>query len=183
MIAGSLAAISIIWGFAAFLVFRRLTDPARLRTVRNRLYAHLLEIRLYSDEPALVWKAQRALLADNVRLLALMAPPALIMALPFALLYGPLDAVYGYGPLETGHSAMVTMQLTSATDSRYTLLTPPGIALETPPVRDFARNQISWRIRALAPVRGRLRFVLPGGGEVSRSIAVGERTLSFYRRR
>jgi hypothetical protein len=45
-------------------------------------------------------------------------------------------------------------------DAAATLQAPPGIAVESPPVRVFAERQISWRIRALRPVRGKLRFVL-----------------------
>lgn len=182
----SLAAFGILWGLAAFWVFRRFTDHAALRTVRRRLYAHLLEIRLFSDEPALVWKAQKALLADNVRFLALTARPALIMAVPFAFLYAPLDSLYGWRPIEVGHSAVVTLQLArepAASDERYILRPPPGIAVETPAVRDFAERQIVWRIRARKPVRGNLRIALPDASEVSRNIAAGEPTLAPNRRR
>jgi hypothetical protein len=34
-------------------------------------------------------------------------------------------------------------------------------------VRVFARRQISWRIRALRPVRGKLRFVMLPAGDVA----------------
>jgi hypothetical protein len=179
MIGASLVAISVFWGLVTFWVFRRFTDHAALRKVRKRMYAHLLEIRLFSDEPALVWSAQKALLVDNLRFLALVSKPVLIMALPFALLYGQLDSIYGWGPLEVGHSTTVTV----AGDAQFKLLAPAGISVETPPVRVLAEHQISWRIRALEPIHGILRVTRAGGGELSRSIVAGERTLSFYRRR
>jgi len=186
VIGWSLAAVSLLWGLITYRVFHRFTDHATLRTVRKRLYTHLLEIRLYSEEPSLVWKAQTALIADNVRFLASIALPLLIMALSFALLYPSLDTVYGWGPLVVGRSAVVTVQLPQepgASDTQYILKAPTGIAVETPPVRDFAERQISWRIRPLLPVLGRLHITLPGGGDVSRSIAAGDRRLSRYRRR
>ena len=185
-IAWSLAAVSVAWGVLAFLVFRRFTDPLALRRVRKRLYAHLLGIRLFSEEPVLVWEAQKALVADNLRFLALVAKPVLMMAIPFALLYGPLDSIYGWGPLEVGHSAIVTYQLSgeaTAGEAHFTLLAPPGIAVESPPIAVPAENQISWRIRPLVPARGNLRIIARGvGGEVSVPVASGERLLSFYRR-
>lgn len=181
MIGASLAAISILWGLAALLIFRRFTDQAALRKVRKRLYAHLLEIRLYSEEPALVFRAQKELIVNNFRFLVLVAKPVLIMAVPFALLYGPLDSVYGWGPLVVGHSAIVTMQAPGP--GQYTLLAPGGIAVETPAVAVIAERQISWRIRALTPTHGNLRFVGSGVAEISRSVAAGGRTLSSYQRR
>jgi hypothetical protein len=172
--------IGVAWGVAALFVFRRFTDRPALRTVLKRLHAHLLEIRLYSEEPALVFRAQGALLVDNLRFLALVSKPVLMMAVPFALLYSPLDAIYGWSPIEVGHSAVVTVQMPGelAGGEPYTLQVPPGIAVETPAVRDLADRRISWRIRALAPVRGNLGFQ-----SVSRSIAAGEGTLSLNRRR
>jgi hypothetical protein len=181
VIVWSLTAFSVLWGLLALLVFRRFTNRAALRKVRKLIYAHLLEIRLYSDEPALVWNAQKALLLDNLRFLALTALPILIMAVPFALLYSPLDSIFGWGPIEVGHSAVVTLYTTR--HMSFTLRPPPGIVVETPPVRAFAEHQISWRIRALMPVQGSLRFASPGMHDVSRSIFAGGRKLSFNRRR
>jgi hypothetical protein len=174
VIAASLIIISAIWGALALLIFRSLTNRAALRKAVNRIYAHLLEIRLYSDEPALVWQAQKSLIAENVRFLIRIAPPILIMAVPFALLYPQLDAIYGYAPLKVGQSATVTLNAPGA--EPYKLEVPPEISIETPPVKDAATNEISWRIRAVKPVEGTLRVTYPNN-EIDRSIAAGNQTL------
>ena len=143
---------------------------AAVRAAGKRLQADLLEMRLYSSEPALMWRAQKALLRDNVRWLALMLPPALILGLPLAWLFIQLDGIYGRNPLPVGGVAVVTVQLKRAldpADAAATLQAPPGIAVEPPPVRVIARRQISWRIRALRPVRGNLRFVMLPTGDVA----------------
>jgi hypothetical protein len=184
MMVWSLAVVSVVCGVATAWVFRRFTDRAALRQVRRHLYAHLLELRLFSDEPALIWKAQKALFRDNLRLLALVLRPALILTLPFALLFIELDAVYSWGPLAMGQSAVVTVQMSRPLedgDARDALDAPPELTVETPPVRSFADRQISWRIRAVAPVRGSLRLAI-AGHVLTRSISVGER-LPFDRRR
>jgi len=177
MIPASLAALSAIWGVLASLVFRRFTNRRAVRKAINHIYAHLLEIRLYSEEPSLVWRAQKALIVGNLRFLALIAPAVLAMAIPFALLYPQLDAIYGVAPLEIGHSATVTLS-----GNTGTLEAPQGIRIETPPVKDSADREVSWRIRALAPTRGTLRVTLPDGATILRTIASGERTLSPNRR-
>ena len=143
---------------------------AAVRAAGKRLQADLLEMRLYSSEPALMWRAQKAVVRDNVRWLALMLPPALILGLPLAWLFVQLDSVYGHSPLAVGGVAVVTVQLKRAlepVDAAATLQAPPGIAVETPPIRIIARRQISWRIRALRPVRGNLRFVMLPTGDVA----------------
>ena len=151
-------------------------DRAAVRVAGKRLHARLLEMRLYSSEPALLWAAQKALLRDNVRWLALMLRPALVLALPSAWLFMQLDSIYGHSPLAVGAQAVVTVQLARAlapVDATSTLQAPPGIAVESPPVRVFAERQISWRIRALRPVRGNLRLVLRGHA-IEKTIVAGE---------
>jgi hypothetical protein len=143
---------------------------AAVRAAGKRLQADLLEMRLYSSEPALMWAAQKALVRDNVRWLALLLPPALILGLPLAWLFIQLDGIYGRNALPVGGVAVVTVQLKRAlepADAAATLQAPPGIAVESPPVRIIARRQISWRIRALRPVRGNLRFVMLPAGDVA----------------
>jgi hypothetical protein len=145
-------------------------NRAAVRAAGKRLQADLMEMRLYSGEPALMWAAQKALVRDNVRWLALMLPPALVLGLPLAWLFVQLDGIYGRSPLPVGGVAVVTVQLKRAlvpADAASTLQAPPGIAVESPPVRVFARRQISWRIRALRPVRGELRFVMLPAGDVA----------------
>ena len=173
----SLAALSAIWGALAVVVFRRFTNRKAIRADINRIYARLLEIRLYSDEPSLVWRAQKSLMVDNLKFLAGIAPAVLIMAAPFALLYPQLDAIYGTAPLQIGHAATVTFSGNSGT-----LQTPAGIKIETEPVKDSADNQISWRIRALEQVRGTLSITLPNGATRTRSIAAGAQILAPKRR-
>ena len=174
MIPASLAALSAIWGVLAVFVFRRFTNRRAVRASINRIYARLLEIRLYSEELSLVWRAQQALIFDNLKFLARIAPPVLIMAIPFALLYPQLDAIYGTAPLEPGHTATVTL----TSDAAATLEVPPGIAIETLPVKDETDHQISWRIRALTPTRGTLRITLADGATLTRAIASGNRTFA-----
>jgi hypothetical protein len=172
----SLAAASIACGLALTLVFSRLADLAALRAARRRIQAHLLEIRLFSAEPRLVWRAQAALVRANLSLLSVLAMPVLVLSLPMAWLWLQFDSIYGSAPLRLGQPAIVTAQMRTAMarDMPITLQAPRGIAVETPPVRSFADGQVSWRVRPVEPVRGMLRLSL-GGRTIEKTIAAGER--------
>ena len=181
----SLAALSVVCGLGIAWVFGRLTDHLALKTLRRRLQANLLEIRLFSDDPRLVWRAQLALFRDNLRLIALLLRPMLVLLLPMAWLLLQLDSVYGTKSLEIGQPAVVTAQMATALtpqDAASILAAPPGIAVETPPVRSFADRQISWRVRPIEPVRGSLRLTLRGK-IVEKTIEAGDRGLFLSRRR
>jgi hypothetical protein len=151
-----LAIVAILTGVLTTFVIRRIADVAALRTVRKRIYAHLLEFRLFFDEPLLVWQAQVSLLRDNARLLRLLLPSALLLGLPMAWLVLQLDDVYGFRPLRPGEAALVTAQLTRPieTTDRFDLHSAGGITVETPPVRHD--NQVSWRIRPANEARAAL---------------------------
>ena len=59
----------ILTGILTTLIIRHTTNAVRAsRHDRQRIHAHLLEFRLFFDEPRLIWQAQMDLLRDNLRL-------------------------------------------------------------------------------------------------------------------
>ncbi len=107
----TLLPVSLIYGLTAALVFRRFSDQALIRAAINRMIAHVMEFRLFLDSPALVLRAQRDLLRENLRLLRLVLLPSAILAIIFIILFPQLDAMYGHAPLQVGEPSVVTAQL------------------------------------------------------------------------
>jgi hypothetical protein len=155
---------SVLAGIAMLWVFRVTSNQDAIGRTKRHLQACLYELRLFPDEPLLVWRAQRGLLAANARYIALMLVPAIVLSVPMALLFGQLDCLYGMRPLDPGRSALVTMQMKQPLDASApmpVLEAPAGIAVETQAVRIVGERQVSWRIRASRDVSGVLRVVLP----------------------
>jgi hypothetical protein len=144
----TLIPISALSGLLAIVVFRACSDQDAIRRASNRLMAHLMEFRLFIDEPALIIRAQRDLLIDNWRLLRLLFRPSLILAVPFFVLIPQLDSLYGRAPLELGKPAVVTVQTSTGLEpgSSLRLKAPAAIAVETAGVHVARLRQISWRI-------------------------------------
>lgn len=185
MVGLSLAAVSVACGLFALWIFRHTTDLAAVRSTIKRVQAHLLEFRLFYDEPRLIWWAQKAILRENLRFFLLTARPALILALPMAWLLVQLEAVYGYAPLPIGQPSVITAQVSGQSmpeDVAVTLQTPPEISVETAPVRSATDRQISWRIRPLRPVRGSLRLRFRDTA-IDKTIAAGTRPIFLVRKR
>jgi len=184
MIAWSLAAVSVVCGLAMTLVFSRVTDLEALRKARKQVQAHLLEIRLYSAEPRLVWRAQASLVRANLRLLAVLAIPVLILTPPMAWLWLQFESIYGLAPLPVGRAAVVTAQMKAplTEGTRIELQAPQEVAVETLPVRSLVDRQVSWRLRPSAPVRGELRVSFEGQ-TFEKAIAVGGRGVFLLEKR
>ncbi|HTS74923.1 MAG TPA: hypothetical protein VMG40_01900 [Bryobacteraceae bacterium] len=160
-------------GVWALCVFRLVSNPKKIGEAKRSVQARLYELRLFSDEPALVWRAQTGLIAANARYFGLILMPALIIAIPFALGFASLDSFYGRKPLAAGDDTLVTVQASTpgALDA-LKLSAPEGIAIESPPVRAVAERQVSWRIRALRPVNGEIGVSSPAG-TVEKSVDAG----------
>ena len=71
----TLIPLSALCGIMTAFVFRRFASSGTRQTV-NRILAHVMELRLFLDEPGLVWKAQCDLLRENLRLFAQIAVPS-----------------------------------------------------------------------------------------------------------
>lgn len=150
--------LSILYGVVAVLIFRRFTRESSIRPTVNRILAHVMELGLFLDSPMLVFRAQRDLLRENLRLLRQVALPGVILALLFALLYPLMNAIYGHAPLPIGQPSVVTVQLKGAAMPAVQLDAPDGIAVETPGVRVLHDHQMSWQIRPLRPTTADLQF-------------------------
>ena len=144
-------------GVLSLFAFRRWSDEEKLRNARNAMLAHLWEFRLFSDEPMLILRAQRDLLAANGRLLHALAKPLLLMALPFAVLIDFADAWVGRAPLQTAESAVVTAHYRSKVPA-LELALPAGFDLETLPVTVPSENQVSWRIHSRRELSGKIQL-------------------------
>lgn len=167
-----LVPISLLAGIGMLLVFRHASDQAAIRRAKRQVTAHLLEFRLFMDEPRLVLRAQRDLIVANLRFLRLMLRPVIVLAVPMALLLAEMEAFYGHAPLEIGKPAIVTAQLKDS-GGDLTLKAPKGIAVETPAVHVLNERQVSWRVRPTQAVSGELE-IGASGRVVTKSISAGK---------
>jgi len=144
----SLSVISLVAGWLLGWGFLRLSDRKGLAAATNRLRAHLMELRLFSDEPALVWTAQRDLIKANGAFLWRMLRPLAVLAVPAGLLMWQLESFYAHSPLRVGESALVTLESEQLPVSAPTLQSAGPIQVETHAVRWNANRDATWRVRA-----------------------------------
>jgi hypothetical protein len=170
----TLTAIAIAFGIATLWSFQRFSNQEQVALAKRKVWAHLYAFRLYADEPALIFRAQKQLLLWNARYLALMLRPTLVVFVPVTLLLFGLDALYGRRPLEPGEAANVTAQFSDGVDV-YTLaptLEGSQVAVETPSVRIPNLRQVSWRVRAMSAASGSVILRI-AGTSLSKTVHTG----------
>ena len=138
----SVTLVSVTTTVVALLVVRRWSDQDEIARLRRVSQAHLLEFRLFQDDPTQILQSQRALIVDQVRLMARLFRPLLILIVPMLFIMWQLDALYGRAPLRVGEAAVISI------DSReHGIEAPVRASVETKPVFTQATGQTSWRIR------------------------------------
>jgi hypothetical protein len=172
-----LTVLSAAVGVGMLWVFRKTSNQERMKLVKRRVYASLLELRVYADEPGVAWRAQKSLFAANLRYMGLALKPALWMAVPVALLLVHLESFYGRAPLAVANDAVVTMGMAASWNPQSAapaLAAPAGVDIVGPPVRVVDAREVSWRVRPTAECSGELRFTV-GGQAVTTAIETGAR--------
>ena len=166
-----LAVASLLTGIAMLWVVGKTSNQRAIERSKKRMQAYLLEMRLYRDDPGLVFRAQGRLLANNARYLGHMLRPALFLALPMVVLFAHFDAVYGRRPLQVGEAALLTAY-TEIDGADLSLAASAGFVVESVPVTVPASRQVVWRIRANNEATGNLTLETPNGA-VSKAVAAG----------
>jgi hypothetical protein len=158
------------------LVFRFAADPEQIQKAKNRIQAHLLELRLFKDSPRTIFSALGKILVHNGKYLRSASRPLLVMLLPIVLLLVHMDGWFGYRPLRLYEAAVVEVKL-AAPDAdalkQITLEAPAGITIETPPLRFSEAQEVSWSIRGKNAGTHRLEF-RGAGLFASKSVSVSD---------
>jgi len=147
----SLLVVALATAAATLPVVAWTSDQKRLVRTKRGIHAALFEIRLFNDDLRAVLRALGDALRHNATYLRLSLVPLAWMAVPLTLLVAHLHAVYGYAGLEVGNSALIRDELRSSAASGsappdVVIVAPPGIRVETGPVRLVALNEVLWRI-------------------------------------
>lgn len=157
--------LSILTALLVLLVYKYLSPQEAIRNTKDRLKAHILEIRLFQDDPVLMGKALRAVLVTNVTYLRLNLKPFLIVFVPLFLMLVQMEARLGYRPLLPAESTLVRTFWASPHSWNKqpgpTLVPEEGLAVRGPPVRIAEGREIDWRVRADRV--GTTGFVLASG--------------------
>jgi hypothetical protein len=148
-----LSGAALVLAVPTLLVFARLSNQARLRVTKNRIKAHLLELWLFRDDVRTVLLAQVRLLGLNLKYIGATLPAMVVIAPPMVLLLGALAPWYESRPLRPGEATILSVHAVdpAVLAGEPRLVGGEGVAVETPPLRIPAGNEVDWRIRAVTP--------------------------------
>lgn len=169
--AWSLALLSMLLGVLMLYAFKWVGNPSALERSQARMQAHLMEMRLFDNEPRVVLRSMGRLLWWNLRFFLASLRPAVLATLPMVLLFVQMEHYYGVRAIEPGETVIVTAELVGGDPTlreAITLTPTRGRARVTSsPVRARTPgplDKVSWQVRGLEQ------------GEELLVLRVGERT-------
>lgn len=175
-----MAFISLLTGLLMLFIFRLTSNQEGIRKVKDKIKAHLLELRLFKDSFNISLKAQGQILRHNLRYLGYSLKPMLVMIIPLLLILVQLNLWFGYEPLRPGESSILKVKLeenVNPMELGIALEISSGIEAETTPLRLEEQKEIDWRIRAAS--RGVHELIINVGGQrIPKTIAVDQAPLS-----
>jgi len=172
--------ISLLTGFLMLLIYRHTSNQAGIRAVKDKIKAHLLEIRLYKDNMSVSLRAEGNIVLANFRYIGYALKPLLVMIVPILLILIQLNFWFAYKSLEPGETAMLKVTLDpgkNPLDYDATISPSPAFEAETPALRIDEDNTINWRLRVKEKGVHSIQLTL-GALTVSKDIAVGQKPLS-----
>jgi hypothetical protein len=162
------------------LVYRYTSNQEGIKKVKNRIKAHLLEIRLYKDSMSISLKAQGKILLANFKYIALNFRPLLVMIIPIILIIIQLNFWFGYDSLKRGQPTLLKVKLADGTNPlqhNISLEPSSGIKVETDPLRIEEDYEVNWRISPQSGGKHDLNVVI-GSQSVSKTFSSELRALS-----
>lgn len=182
----ALVLVSGIFGVLALLLFKRLSWQRGIKAAKDKIKAHLIEIRIYQDDLRVVLRAIGKVLVRNFQYLGLNLVPFAVLALPFTFVVAQLVVHYGFAPLPIvadpssvlpGKGTLVEIVLTPEQGSRageMTVRYPAGIVPISPLVRVPREGRAFVEVVATKPGAFLLEVQLTRGAHVTKTIVAGE---------
>jgi len=159
--------ISLLTAILMLFIYKKTSNQSGIKEAKNLIKGYLLEIRLFQNDFGIFLGGLKRLLSANLRYLAYNLKPLLVMILPIFLLLAQMNLWFGYNVPQPGETLLLKVEFNQAVEvDRLDLQVeaPPGVMVDSPPVRIIDENEVDWRLRIVELRGGQL--VIKNGGEM-----------------
>lgn len=144
--------ISSVTGVFLIVIFKYTSNQKAIGKIRDGIKADMLAMRLFKDNIGVVFSSHAKIGAGAAHLLLYSIRPMIIMSVFVLLLLAQMGVWYQARPLHPGEDTIVTLKFNNNIPS------PPDVDIEeikgaeiiTGPVHISSKQQVLWKIRALA---------------------------------
>jgi len=159
--------ISLLTAILMLFIYKKTSNQSGIKEAKNLIKGYLLEIRLFQNDFGIFLGGLKRLLSANLRYLAYNLKPLLVMIVPIFLLLAQMNLWFGYRIPQPDETLLLKVEFNQAVEvDRLDLQVeaPPGVIVDSPPVRIIDENEVDWRLRIVELRGGQL--VINNGGEM-----------------
>ena len=139
--------ISLLSGLGMIMVFKFVSNQDKILRLRRRMGGEILGILLHLSNPGTVMQFAGKLIWSNTLYLGYLLKPLLVIAIPFMLVWGQLDARYGSAAMDNNDPVTVTVLFEDGLPARDSLeIGVSGLELIPPVLFIDTLDEISFRI-------------------------------------
>ncbi len=143
--------ISFLTALLMLCVFRFTSHQQGIKQVKDRIKAHLLEIRLFKSSLNVSLRAQGNILRYNLKYIGYSAKPLMVMIVPLILILLQLNLWFGYQSLKPGQVVLLKAEVDedlSLLDTEFMIESSSGLVLQSPPLRIEETREVNWQLLA-----------------------------------
>lgn len=177
----SLLVLSALTGILMLLAFGRTSNQEKIRQEKDKIKAHLMEMRIFKDDLPLLMSAFLNVLFYNARYMKHLIKPMLVLIIPMVILLIHLNSWYGYRPLKPGESTILSVKIDlkkTGSLSKVNIEVDKGLVIDAPPLRIQETGEINWRIKA-KETGVHIITVKAGGESFQKRFVVSEKPLAL----
>ncbi len=129
----AIAVVSALFGILGLVIFKYISAQKGIKTAKDKIKGHMIAIRIYQDDLAVVGVSVGKVLFQNVKYLSLNLMPFIPLSIPFVLLLSQLVVRYAFEPLPENKPFTMTVEV--AADQKdsvndITVIAPDWLAVE-----------------------------------------------------
>lgn len=180
----ALILVSGIFGILALIAFKHISSQKGIKGVKDKIKAHVIEIRIYQDDLVEVSKAVGKVLLRNVQYLTFNFGPIIPLLVPFSFVAAQLVTRYAFEPvpvttateLRAGEGTTIRIEFAKGQESAAAglqLVLPEGVEAVSPLVRVPSRGKAFQEVVVRQAGAHELKFVLADGSEITKQLVAG----------
>ncbi len=172
--------ISFLTSLLMLCVFRFTSHQQGIKQVKNKIKAHLLEIRLFKDSLNVSLRAQGNILRYNLKYIGYSVKPLMVMIIPLILILIQLNLWFGHQSLTPGQEVILKVEVDedlSLLDTEFLIESSSSLVIETSPLRIEETREVNWKLFAKETGIHELSITV-NGHRIVKKVAVAQKPLS-----
>lgn len=185
----ALILFSGVFGILALIVFKHISSQKAIKGAKDKIKGHIIAIRIYQDDLAVVGRSVGRVLLRNFQYLGLNFGPFIPLAIPFLFVAAQFVVRYAYAPVPltpagevvmAGAGTLLEIQLHEQNRrdvSKLEVRLPAGLKAISPLVRAPSEGRAFMELVAVESGVHEISLELPGHAPETKLLVAGDATL------